>query len=649
MVYRSEIDGLRALAVLVVVIFHLGTPGFDGGFIGVDVFFVISGYLITGLILDRFSAGNFSFADFYLRRIRRLLPALLVTVGLTALAAALFLTPYDYRFFSRSALAALFSVSNLLFFSEAGYWDADSDLKPLLHTWSLGVEEQFYLFWPALVILALHWGGRRLLHSFLVVTVVFGSAAAAYMTSIDPAAAFYLFPFRMSQFALGALVPWICSRSPVRSVGGRVGGTDLMALSGLACIAYSSVSFGAETAFPGSAALVPSVGAALVLIAIRGEAPGILLAGLRHPVCVWLGKTSYSLYLVHWPIVALYRYHFRTNPAPRDQLLLFVVMLALGAVLHYGVERRFYRRAGESRLSRPALDNRRFALRLAGVLALLCVLPASGWYSGWEWRFPRMTLSADAIEAGKRRRFVDSRGACSLRDDNWRACATGPVSVLVLGHSHEVDGFNFLNAVYRDDPEVKLVRFGGILECRPVSVREGRPSTANSDCQQRFDALLSATTAEAFDVLVVSASDRAFSQTNRSFLVTLRRLRELNPKLRVITFGSYLQTRYPCARLINESGSPRACSSPDNVSYFEADAESEPLFEDFMTLTDLYIDRVALLCRQRVLQTCAVQTPEGVPVFYDRHHFSLEFAHYAGRRYRREVGDPVRLALAADE
>ena len=147
------IDGLRAIAVLAVVIFHLGVPGFDGGYIGVDVFFVISGFLITSIIKGKLEAGDFSLKDFYSRRIRRLVPPLLVTVAVTVVGAGLLLTPYDMIRFARSAVAAIFSLSNIVFFLEACYWDTASELKPLLHTWSLGVEEQFYLFWPALLVL----------------------------------------------------------------------------------------------------------------------------------------------------------------------------------------------------------------------------------------------------------------------------------------------------------------------------------------------------------------------------------------------------------------------------------------------------------------------------------------------------------------
>jgi len=150
--YRPDIDVLRAIAVLSVVFFHLDIPGFQGGFVGVDIFFVISGYLITSIIKDKYENHKFKLSDFYVRRIRRLVPPLIATTAATLIAASFVMLPYNMMEFARSATAALFSLSNIVFYMESGYWDSASELKPLLHTWSLGVEEQFYLFWPALIV-----------------------------------------------------------------------------------------------------------------------------------------------------------------------------------------------------------------------------------------------------------------------------------------------------------------------------------------------------------------------------------------------------------------------------------------------------------------------------------------------------------------
>jgi peptidoglycan/LPS O-acetylase OafA/YrhL len=645
MTYQRELDGLRALAVAAVVLFHLGVAPLAGGFVGVDVFFVISGYLITQLILFRVRDGSFSLGNFYLRRIRRLLPPLLVTVLFTFFAAAFVLTPQDFRPFARSAVAALVSVSNIVFYAEAGYWDADSELKPLLHTWSLGVEEQFYLVWPALLLMLFAWRRRLPLGAALGMLAVGGAVVTIAYTSIDSAAAFFLSPFRVFQFASGAVVPFLLQSAPGRSAGA----SPLLArgalAGGVALILGSIVRFDAETRYPGWAALLPTLGTALALLGSRAPAAGgPLLLALRHPLATGLGKLSYSLYLVHWPLLALYRYRTGSELSPLEQVGLGLLMLMLAALLHETVERRFYARAGES-LRRPAgarLGDGRFALRLAMVLAVFGVTAATAWLGdGWGWRFPAQRLSVEEIAAMESRRFRDTRLACNLRTGTADSCRDAPVQVLVLGNSHEVDGFNFLNALYEDDPSVALVLFGGTESCGRLQVAGDRVVAGQPACTRRFQRLLTPAVARRFDVVAVSVSNRAFSRLAEPFLLTVRQLKARNPQLKIMTFGSYLQTRVPCARLINETGSSAACAQPENLAYFEADPAADRLFEPFMAITDLYIDRIELLCEERRPTACPTETPGGVPAFLDKHHHSLEFSRYTGRRYVRRYGDPL--------
>src|SRR5688572_16591631 len=202
--YRRDIDGLRAIAVMSVVLYHYAPGTFPGGFVGVDVFFVISGFLITRLIHDAVIANNFSFADFYLRRVRRLFPALLFTLLASTLAAILFLSPNHLTQYGGSLVSAIFSVSNFYFWRQSGYFDAAADTKPLLHTWSLSVEEQFYLVWPAVLVLLLTKTPRLPL---LVVVGALGIASvylAERWLETDPSAAFFLAPARVIELASGA-------------------------------------------------------------------------------------------------------------------------------------------------------------------------------------------------------------------------------------------------------------------------------------------------------------------------------------------------------------------------------------------------------------------------------------------------------------
>ncbi|MCF6274706.1 MAG: acyltransferase, partial [Robiginitomaculum sp.] len=201
--YRPDIDGLRAVAVLAVVFYHFKIPPFSGGFVGVDIFFVISGYLITKLVMGQTKDGTFSFKIFYLRRIRRLFPALFVTLVGTLAAAAILFSPEQMARLGKVSFFALISLSNIVFWREAGYFDTDAATKPLLHTWSLGVEEQFYLVWPALIFLCVLYLKRAHILAVLTALIVVGLLAAAYVLKKDVDAAFYLTPFRMSEFGIG--------------------------------------------------------------------------------------------------------------------------------------------------------------------------------------------------------------------------------------------------------------------------------------------------------------------------------------------------------------------------------------------------------------------------------------------------------------
>jgi peptidoglycan/LPS O-acetylase OafA/YrhL len=208
--YRSDIDGLRAIAVLSVIFYHFGVKTFSGGFVGVDVFFVISGFLITRLIMDAAGNGTFTFGSFYLRRARRLLPAMLFTIFVSFVLGAVLFTPTHFERLGGSALHGLLSISNFFFWNESGYFDADSAVKPLLHLWSLSVEEQFYFIWPLSVVLLLKIPFSRIVMP--VIFVLLGVASWAFTEwclDVDPSAAFFLLPSRIVEFCLGAIMVWV--------------------------------------------------------------------------------------------------------------------------------------------------------------------------------------------------------------------------------------------------------------------------------------------------------------------------------------------------------------------------------------------------------------------------------------------------------
>ena len=260
MEYRREIDGLRVLAVLPVILYHAGFETLSGGFVGVDVFFVISGYLITTIILAELEQGKFSIVNFYERRARRILPALFLVMLVCIPAAWFWLLPSDMKNFSQSLVSVSFFVSNILFWHQSGYFDASAELKPLLHTWSLAVEEQYYVICPLFLMLFWRLGKRWILVALGLVFVA-SLALAQWAAYAKPAAAFFLLPTRVWELLIGAFAAFYLSKANRKEFGKAAG--EFGGWLGVALILYAVFAFSKATPFPGFYALVPALGTVL--------------------------------------------------------------------------------------------------------------------------------------------------------------------------------------------------------------------------------------------------------------------------------------------------------------------------------------------------------------------------------------------------
>ncbi len=343
--FRPDLEGLRGVAIALVLLFHAGVPWTGGGFVGVDVFFVLSGFLISGLLLrERESTGRIDLLAFYVRRARRILPAALVVIAATLLVAPAFLAPLDLPGVAADAVATALSVGNLRFAAEAtDYFARDVVPSPLLHYWSLGVEEQFYLVWPALLILATRLPRPRLgAAAVLAVVTATSLGAAILLTTEAPAWAFYSLPTRAWQLGLGGLVAVGWGR--LAAVPGWLAASAGWLGLGSIVVALVAVD-AATTPYPGIAALLPAVGAAAVIAgATRRRGPGLVLvvAPLR-----WLGRISYSLYLIHWPVLVLPAVTLpigETLP-PAERAGLAALSVALAAASWRWIERPIHRGA----------------------------------------------------------------------------------------------------------------------------------------------------------------------------------------------------------------------------------------------------------------------------------------------------------------
>ncbi|HYH81843.1 MAG TPA: acyltransferase family protein [Longimicrobium sp.] len=448
--FRPELEGVRAVAILLVVGYHARIPGFAGGYVGVDVFFVLSGYLISSLLLkERERTGTIDLAAFYARRVRRLLPALAVMLLAVSGAAALIYSPLEHRVLSVTAAATSGYASNVYFaWKSADYLGAGAEHNPLLHTWSLSVEEQFYLLWPVLIlaIVGRHsprsaFGRRRLL-TLMGCLVAASFALCLLLTDVRQAWAFFLSPPRAWEFgagALGAIAP------------GRTGGfthafasrprlVEAAGVVGLLGIAGAGMLFGAQTRFPGMAVLVPVLGTALLIPAILGSPRTALSRLLRCGPLQHIGRLSYSWYLWHWPVLVL---SAQLDDSLRLPARIALVLLSLGLawLSYHWVENpiRHHPRLG----ARPALS-----LGMAASLTALALTSSLLWG-----RVSRSLLGTPehARYALAQREIPAMYPACDTRiyssvpKDCTFGDPAGEETVVLLGDSHAGQWFPGLN------------------------------------------------------------------------------------------------------------------------------------------------------------------------------------------------------------
>jgi peptidoglycan/LPS O-acetylase OafA/YrhL len=372
--FRTEIAGLRAIAVIGVVLFHLKVAGVQGGFVGVDVFFVISGYLITRNILRDVALDRFSFGGFYVRRARRILPALIATVVLTYLAGALWCSPMMFLDLAKECTHALLSIANIQYWRESHqYFAANSDELALLHCWSLSLEEQFYLLWPLFIVLA-----KRIGRPFqaIAVAALLSLLSAIIVSKTDPLAAFFLMPFRIFEFATGALVLAVEHRfRPSRATA------EGLSAGGILCIVASMLLFSSDMPHLEAAVLVPCLGAAATILA--GDR-NLVSRIITNRFMQAIGAISYSLYLVHWPIIFFARFIFgAVADTPPGMVTTTSVMLVVAAAMYVFVERRFMLS------SPPEKGSLRFAAGMASlILGLAATTHLTFLSKGFAWRLP---------------------------------------------------------------------------------------------------------------------------------------------------------------------------------------------------------------------------------------------------------------------
>lgn len=445
--YRSDIDGLRSIAILAVLLFHLEFTQITGGFVGVDIFFVISGFLITGIIKKEIEKTHkFNVKNFYLRRVQRLFPALFITLFFTTIFAILVFSPSSLSRFGGALTSSIFSVSNFYFWLEADYFDVSAKIKPLLHTWSLSVEEQFYFIWPMLLLLLMKMKNFLRPPFFLVLAgsislylnIIFVDGSVSIINHYFPMAVewfkngdstiFFLLPFRMFEFAIGALVVWFLHYKSKQWV------YDLLFLIGLIMIVYATFYFTDKIVFPSYNGLVPTIGTALLLYSGQFSRFNIVLT---NPIAVGIGLISYSLYLVHWPIIVFWSY-LADSIDLTDKFIILVISLALATLSYRYIEQPFRQKKIDITLSKWKYSS------IIAVVILAYVGYNMKSNSGWTWRVDTQVVFEYMGDSSNfHRNFwggAGYKGAGLIDKSNTKA------DIVLIGDSH---GNHYAEGIYK--------------------------------------------------------------------------------------------------------------------------------------------------------------------------------------------------------
>ncbi|NDW54407.1 acyltransferase family protein [Aliiroseovarius sp. PrR006] len=502
MIYRPEIDGLRAVAVLPVILFHAGIGLFEGGFVGVDVFFVISGYLITSILIEDIVRGRFSLLKFYERRARRILPALFFVVACTIPFAILWMLPTQLRDYAQSLVAVSLFSSNFLFWMESGYFEEGVEMKPLLHTWSLAIEEQFYVIFP--VLLFTLWKlGRRAVIWILALIAVISLGLTEWGWRTHPAANFFLAPGRVWELLAGSFGAFALHRRALP-------GNDAAAALGLLAIGVAVFLFDNTTPFPSLYTLLPVVG--VLLIILFGQQGTWVAALLSTKPIVGIGLISYSAYLWHQPLFAFARIRSLTEPNLALMLGLAVVSLILAAFSWRYVEQPF--RAGPNTWvkSRSSI----FATSIAG-LVLIAGFGAWGHVnSGFPDRFSpeaRAILSMHTDRIDRTCHFDENRSKFVPKQACYHTVPDASGEVLLLGDSHVAAVWQqVVAALNASGRNVYVGSYGG---CIPLPNMEHIHKSSAHECAEFVDAILAYADEVGIDTLVLAARFPAYLHGTR--------------------------------------------------------------------------------------------------------------------------------------
>ena len=632
--YRSDIDGLRAVAVIAVFLHHLGSSLLPGGFVGVDIFFVISGFLITSQVFSEVKRNAFSLKGFYQRRINRIVPALVTVLLATVILGAFILSPVDLVRLNVSALLSLLGVSNVYIWVKYGnYFAADASEAPLLHTWSLGIEEQFYVIWPLFIVLLYRLAPRYVL-PVLAIGVVAAVGVSEYATGVFATAAYYLLPTRFFELMLGGLLG-IYLHQP--RVIGKLAAHGL-ALAGYLLIGFSLFALNANSTFPGFNALIPCLGAALLILAGSGDRHSRLLTS--RPM-VFIGLISYSLYLWHWPLIAYLNYLGIAIDLPVATLLIAASILLSWLSWRF-VEVPFRRNGATWQFSR--VFTRRFALPALGLAAVAAL---SLQFNGFPQRFGP---GVSALEAMTLSKPSEIRSGCHVPNalyntapnDNCRLGAKKDgVDGIMIGDSFANHFTGMVDILARPN-DIALMDYT-MDSCPPIiGYTADMPPVYAAHCAKRNERVFSLIEQNHYRYVVLAAIWPKDSRARDLVEASIKRVVENSGQVIVILSNQHIEKAASCPIRRLMFNSKRSCAVPQSaLAPYWADVQAK-------------FPQVRFIDPNQVICPAGVCSPiiQGKLLYLDDSHLNEVGARFIGdtllSRGFTLLHDPVKAARTAD-
>lgn len=607
--YRADIDGLRAVAVMLVVLNHVGFSLFSGGFVGVDVFFVISGYLITGIILGQVEKGTFSFTDFYLRRARRILPALYVVLLCVMVAGYYFFLPSDYSALSQSTLSAVFFASNLFFWKNSGgYFSSSSEEMPLLHIWSLSVEEQFYFIWPfsLLLILKLKGVGHRLFVALALLVLSFGFSE--FGVRHEWSSAYFLLPSRAGELLVGALLAFWLAKKP--TVNGASFKANAASAVGLAMVLVPALLLDKTSGFPGLNALIPCAGAGLIIIS-RIFGKSLVSWVLESRPFVFVGLISYSLYLWHWPLISFLHYS-RIEITEKVALGLVVASIAIGYLSWRFVEQKF--RHNSSTMAKKSAA----AMVVAAFLVVFTPIVVYV-KDGVPSRFPFAMLTQDQLSA-ELARYWSGISTLSTKFDS----SSNLRKVVLVGNSHAYD---FSYALTENDFKGQLKLIDTPFFCFNFSHDYSVLENKKDDCRVALDKVLGSPELRVADAIYLHDNWDGKSFTglkdmiNKIRFINSAPIYVVGPKMVFSNTVPKISKEAQLERHVTAASINNFARKYEAQDKFEYDEELKNFFRSENFKDVHYISALDVQCGEE--RKCEILSESGEYLYFDYGHFTL--------------------------